>query len=99
MYFGNVFPLIFIGGTAGVIVYLVFPDIPYALAVSCMLAAVPGSYLRAPVSMVFIAAIAMSLGPETVAPVAVAVVTSYLVVAIVRYLISHRAATATAEAK
>lgn len=96
---GNVFPLIFIGGTAGVIVYLVFPDIPSALAVSCMLAAVPGSYLRAPVSMVFIAAIAMSLGPETVAPVAVAVITSYLVVAIVRYLISHRAVPATTEAK
>jgi H+/Cl- antiporter ClcA len=96
---GNVFPLIFIGGTAGVIVHLVFPDIPYALAVSCMLAAVPGSYLRAPVSMVFIAAIAMSLGPETVAPVAVAVITSYLVVAIVRYLISHRAAPAAVEAK
>lgn len=96
---GNVFPLIFIGGTAGAIVTLVFPDIPYALAVSCMLAAVPGSYLRAPVSMTFIAAVAMSLGPETIAPVAVAVVTSYLVVATVRYLISHRAATATADAQ
>ena len=87
---GNVFPLIFIGGTAGVIVNLVFPDIPAALAVSCMLAAVPGSYLRAPVSMTFIAAIALSLGPETIAPVAVAVVSSYLVVAVARYLISQR---------
>ena len=87
---GNVFPLIFIGGTAGVIVHLVFPDIPAALAVSCMLAAVPGSYLRAPVSMTFIAAVALSLGPETIGPVAVAVVSSYLVVAVVRYLIARR---------
>ena len=87
---GNVFPLIFIGGTAGVIVHLVFPDIPTALAVSCMLAAVPGSYLRAPVSMTFIAAVALSLGPETIAPVAVAVITSYLVVAITRYILSLR---------
>jgi len=87
---GNVFPLIFIGGTAGALIHLVFPDIPYALAVSCMLAAVPGSYLRAPVSLTFIAVIAMSLGPETVAPVAVAVVTSYLVVAVARYLLTER---------
>ena len=87
---GNVFPLIFIGGTAGALVHLTFPDIPYALAVSCMLAAVPGSYLRAPVSLTFIAAIAMSLGPESVAPVAVAVVTSYLVVAVVRYFLTER---------
>ena len=93
---GNVFPLIFIGGTAGVIVNLVFPDIPYALAVSCMLAAVPGSYLRAPVSMAFIAAIAMSLGPEAIAPVAVAVVTSYLLVATTRYLLTQRNTTTPA---
>ena len=91
---GNVFPLIFMGGTAGIVVYLVFPDIPIALAVSCMLAAVPGSFLRAPVSTVFIAAIALALGAETTAPVAVAVVTSYLIVAGVRYVVSNRRATA-----
>ncbi|MGB7860340.1 MAG: chloride channel protein [Acidimicrobiia bacterium] len=96
---GNVFPLIFIGGTAGTVVHLIFPDIPYALAVSCMLAAVPGSYLRAPVSMTFIAVIAMSLGPENVSPVVVAVITSYLVVAVVRFALSKRkAATARATA-
>ncbi len=89
---GNVFPLIFMGGTAGTIVYLAFPDLPIALAVSCMLAAVPGSFLRAPVSMVFIAAIALALGAETTAPVAVAVVTSYLIVASVRYAMSKRRA-------
>ncbi|MGB5187651.1 MAG: chloride channel protein [Acidimicrobiia bacterium] len=95
---GNVFPLIFIGGTAGALVYLVFPDIPFALAMSCMLAAVPGSYLRAPVSLTFIAAIAMSLGPESVAPVAVAVVTSYLVVAVARYFLTERRSAAGAAA-
>lgn len=89
---GNVFPLIFMGGTAGVIVFLAFPDIPIALAVSCMLAAVPGSFLKAPISMVFIAAIALALGAETTAPVAVAVITSYLVVAVARYAISQRRA-------
>lgn len=92
---GNVFPMIFMGGTAGTIVYLLFPDIPIALAVSCMLAAVPGSFLKAPVSMVFIAAIALYLDAETTAPVAVAVVTSYLIVAVVRYGIAKRRQTAT----
>ena len=95
---GNVFPLIFIGGTAGALVYLVFPDMPFALALSCMLAAVPGSYLRAPVSLTFIAAIALSLGPETIAPVIVAVITSYVVVSIARYLLTQRrSAAGTAE--
>lgn len=92
---GNVFPLIFIGGTAGVITHLVVPEIPLALALSCMLAAVPGSYLRAPVSMTFIAAIALSLGPETIAPVAVAVVTAYLIVAVIRYMLSLRSTPAS----
>jgi H+/Cl- antiporter ClcA len=91
---GNVFPLIFMGGTAGTVVYLAFPDIPIALAVSCMLAAVPGAFLRAPISMVLIAAIALALGAETTAPVAVAVVTSYLIVAGVRYALSKRKAAA-----
>ena len=86
---GNVFPMIFMGGTAGTIVYLAFPDVPLALAVSCMLAAVPGSFLKAPVSMVFIAVIALALGAETTAPVAVAVVTSYLLIGAIRYAASR----------
>jgi len=87
---GNVFPMIFMGGTAGVIVHLIVPDVPMALAVPCMLAAVPGSYLRAPVSMTFIAAIAVSLDPRTTAPVAVSVITSFLLVSIIRYVIANR---------
>ena len=51
---------------------------PPSLAVSCMLAAVPGSYLRAPVSLMFIAVITIGLGGSTVAPVGVSVVTAYI---------------------
>jgi H+/Cl- antiporter ClcA len=87
---GNVFPLIFMGGTAGVIVHLAVPEIPYALAVSCMLAAVPGSYLKAPVSLAFIAVIAMHLGPESVAPIVVAVVTAYLLVSVATFQLAKR---------
>ena len=87
---GNVFPMIFIGGLSGVIVHLLFPDIPAALAVSCMLAAVPGSFLRAPIGMTFIAAVAVALDPRTTAPVAVAVITAYLLVSTARYILARR---------
>lgn len=75
---GNVFPLVFVGGTAGTVVHLLLQDVPPSLAVSCMLAAVPGSYLRAPVSLMFIAVITIGLGGSTVAPVGVSVVTAYI---------------------
>ncbi len=87
---GNVFPMMFLGGTAGTIVHLMFPGVPYALAVSVMLAAVPGGSLRSPMSLTLISAITVGLGATTVAPVAVAVVTSYVVVATVQYLLSNR---------
>lgn len=87
---GNVFPMMFLGGTAGTIVHLAFPDVPYALAVSAMMAAVPGGSLRAPMSLTLIAVITVGLGATTVAPVTVAVITSYVVVATVQYLLPSR---------
>jgi H+/Cl- antiporter ClcA len=87
---GNVFPMIFIGGTAGVVIHLIFPSIPIALAVSAMMAAVPGSFLRAPVSLTFLAALSIGLGPETTAPVVVSVITAYLLVATIRYFVALR---------
>jgi hypothetical protein len=40
--------------------------------------------------MTFIAAIAVSLDPTTTAPIAVSVVTSYLVVSFIRFAITRR---------
>jgi H+/Cl- antiporter ClcA len=85
---GNVLPMLFVGGTAGVVVHLMFPDVPYAMAVACMLAAVPGATIKAPIGLMFIAVLAVGLGPLTAAPVIVAVAVAYLtttsVVALVR---------------
>ena len=39
---GPIFPSLFIGGTAGVIVHQVIPGVPLGLAFTCLLAAVPG---------------------------------------------------------
>jgi H+/Cl- antiporter ClcA len=87
---GNVLPMLFVGGTAGVVVHLTFPDIPYAIAVGCMLAAVPGATIKAPIGLTFIAVLAVGLGPLTAAPVAIAVAASYLTTSAVVALITSR---------
>lgn len=89
---GNVLPMLFVGGTAGVMVHVMFPSIPYAIAVGCMLAAVPGGYIKAPLSLTAIAMLSIGLGPVTTAPVAIAVVTSYLLTSAVVAVIRGRVA-------
>ena len=53
---GPIFPSLFIGGTAGVIVHEVIPGVPLGLAFTCVLAATPGALAAAPFSMVLLAA-------------------------------------------
>src|SRR5262249_26964140 len=48
---GPIFPSLFIGGTAGVIVHRVIPGVPLGLAFTCLLAAIPGSLAAAPFAM------------------------------------------------
>jgi H+/Cl- antiporter ClcA len=84
---GFVFPLIFIGGTAGVLVNTLFPQIPIALAVGSLLAAVAGAILNAPVSLILIAAGTVAIAPVALVPVCIAVVTSHMTLAIVRYYV------------
>jgi len=67
-----------------------FPDVPYAIAVGCMLAAVPGATIKAPIGLTFIAVLAVGLGPLTAAPVVIAVATAYLTTASVVALIRSR---------
>ena len=74
---GPVMPALFIGGTAGLAVHALLPDIPIALAFSCMLVAVPGVSIGAPFSMVFLAALTVGVGAVETAPAAVAVLTAY----------------------
>ena len=81
---GVVFPIIFVGGTAGVLVNSIFPGIPIALCVGALLAAVPGAFLGAPVSLILIAAGTVGLGAAALVPICISVVTSYLTLALVR---------------
>jgi H+/Cl- antiporter ClcA len=78
---GNVLPMLFVGGTAGVMIHILIPDIPYAIAVGAMLAAVPGAVIKAPIGLSLIAVLSIGLGPVTAVPVVVAVATSHLLTA------------------
>jgi H+/Cl- antiporter ClcA len=95
---GPIFPILFLGGTTGVIVHEVFPDLPLALAFTCMLAAVPGSMISAPFSMVLLAVILTQVGPLQTAPILIAVATSFLAQEGVKGIVPIGRATPTADA-
>ena len=93
---GPIFPALFMGGTAGVAVHNVFSGVPLGLAFACMLAAVPGAVVSAPFTMVLLAAFLTQIGPLETAPILIAVVTAFLAVEGVEYLIASRRAGAAA---
>lgn len=74
---GPVMPALFIGGTAGLAIHTLFPDIPIALAFSAMLVALPGASIGAPFSMILLAVLTVGIGAVETVPAAIAVITSY----------------------
>ena len=87
---GPIFPSLFIGGTAGVLVHQVIPGVPLGLAFTCLLAAVPGALAPAPFSMVLMAAFLTQVGALQTAPILIAVVTAFLTMEAVKYLLASR---------
>ena len=77
---GPFLPMLFIGGTAGIAVHLLFPGLPEGLAFSTMFAALPAAIIAAPLTLILLAALTTQLGTLQTAPVAVAVLTAYLLV-------------------
>ena len=96
---GPIFPSLFIGGTAGVIVHQVIPGVPLGLAFTCLLAAVPGAVVAAPFSMVLMAAFLTQVGALQTAPILIAVVTAFLTMEAVKYLLASRKQARAAAAK
>lgn len=78
---GPVMPTLFIGGTAGLAVHVVFPDIPIALAVSAMLVAVPGVSVGTPFTMMLLATLTVGIGAVETVPAGIAVLTAYTLTA------------------
>ena len=77
---GTVFPMLFLGGTLGVAIHLIIPGIPVGLAVPAAMAAVPGAAVAIPFSLIAIVAFAVTVDAANVAPIGIAVLTSYLLV-------------------
>jgi H+/Cl- antiporter ClcA len=86
---GPIFPALFIGGTAGILVHQVFPGVPLGLAFTCLLAAVPGSLVAAPFSMVLLAAFLTAVGALQTAPILIAVLTAFLTMEGIKYLLTR----------
>jgi hypothetical protein len=59
---GPIFPSLFIGGTAGVLVHQVIPGVPLGLSFTCLLAATVGALVAAPFAMVLMAAFLTQVG-------------------------------------
>jgi len=87
---GPIFPTLFIGGTAGVVVHQAIPGVPLGLAFSCLLPAVLGSLAAAPFAMVLMAAFLARVGALQTAPILIAVVTAFLGVQGMNYLLASR---------
>ncbi len=87
---GPIFPSLFIGGTAGVLVHQVIPGVPLGLAFTCLLAAIPGSLAAAPFAMVLMAAFLTQVGALQTAPILIAVVTAFLTMEGIKYLLASR---------
>ncbi|MGH7642488.1 MAG: chloride channel protein [Candidatus Dormibacteria bacterium] len=75
---GPIFPSLFMGGTAGVIIHQAIPGVLLGLAFSCLLPAVLGSLAAAPFAMVLMAAFLTRGGALQTAPILITVVTAFL---------------------
>jgi len=87
---GPIFPSLFIGGMAGVIVHRVVPGVPLRLAFTCLLAAIPGALANAPFAFVLAAVFLTQVGPLETAPILIAVTTAILTVEGVKYRVASR---------
>jgi H+/Cl- antiporter ClcA len=87
---GPIFPSLFIGGTAGVLVHEIIPAVPLGLAFTCLLAATPGAVAGAPFATVLMAAFLTQVGALQTAPILIAVVTAFLTMEGVRFLLARR---------
>jgi hypothetical protein len=72
--------MLFIGGTAGEAAHVLIPGLPEGLAFATMFAALPAALIAVPFSAIVLVALTTQIGALETAPVAIAVLTSYLAV-------------------
>ena len=76
---GPIFPLFFVGGTAGTVVSLIFPEIPVALAVGCMMAAVTAGVIPIPLALGVYTILIVGLPVTEAVPILLAGLISFLI--------------------
>ena len=76
---GPIFPLLFVGGTLGTTINLIFPQIPLALAVGAMMAAVPGAIVPIPLSVGIIVLLVVGTPVTEAVPILLAALVAYSV--------------------
>ncbi len=69
---GPIFPLLFVGGAAGTAVNLVFPEIPLALSIGCLMAALTAALLPAPFMIIIVVLLVTGLPATESVPVIMA---------------------------
>ncbi|HPX72588.1 MAG TPA: chloride channel protein [Methanoregulaceae archaeon] len=74
---GYIFPGFFIGGTLGILVFRLFPFIPLAVCLVCVISGVSVALLRSPIALAMI--IAMVFVPELIPAMAIALVMGFVV--------------------
>jgi H+/Cl- antiporter ClcA len=74
---GYIFPSFFIGGTLGILVFRLFPFIPLAVCLVCVIAGVSVSLLRSPIALALIIAIVFE--PGLVPAMAISLVMGFIV--------------------
>ncbi len=61
---GPIFPLLFVGGGMGAVLHLAIDDIPLALAMTAMMAAVPSSVIPVPLSVATLTILIAGVAPQ-----------------------------------
>ncbi len=73
---GRIFPAFFAGGAIGMAIYLLFPAIPLAVCMLCVLSALAVSIMKIPVSMALI--VSALIQPGLAPIIAIAIIISFL---------------------
>jgi len=76
---GPIFPLLFVGGTMGVVLWQLFPGIPLMLAVGGMMAAVPGAVVPFPGTLAVVVLLITGTPVTDAIPVLTAALTAHFV--------------------
>ena len=96
---GPIFPLFFVGGTAGTAINLIFPGIPLGLAVGCTMAALTAAALPAPFMITIVVLLVTGIPATEAIPIILAAMAAHAITFGLGILPRPRAAPPAAKAQ